>query len=66
MALLQHLAHVENLAVAAVLHQPDLALRHADRCIGLLHGAMAFDLPSSEVDAADLDALYAPDRVVAA
>lgn len=66
MALLQDLAHVENLAVAAVLHQPDLALRHADRCIGLLHGTMAFDLPSSEVDAAGLDALYAPDRVVAA
>jgi phosphonate transport system ATP-binding protein len=49
-----------------MLHQPDLALRHADRCIGLLHGALAFDLPSSEVDAARLDALYAPDRVVAA
>lgn len=66
MALLQDLAHVENLAVAAVLHQPDLALRHADRCIGLLHGAMAFDLPSSEVGAAHLDALYAPDRAAVA
>ncbi|GAB3564315.1 phosphonate ABC transporter ATP-binding protein [Arthrobacter alkaliphilus] len=66
MALLRDLAHVENLAVAAVLHQPDLALRHADRCIGLLHGTLAFDLPSSEVDAARLDALYAPDRVAAA
>ncbi|MGO4858455.1 phosphonate ABC transporter ATP-binding protein [Arthrobacter sp. 2MCAF14] len=66
MALLHHLAHVEKLAVAAVLHQPDLALRHTDRCIGLLHGAMAFDLPSPEVVSADLDALYAPDRVAVA
>ncbi|HKU30061.1 MULTISPECIES: phosphonate ABC transporter ATP-binding protein [Arthrobacter] len=66
MALLHHLAHVEKLAVAAVLHQPDLALRHADRCIGLLHGTMAFDLPSSDVGPVHLDALYAPDRVAAA
>ncbi|WP_216099019.1 phosphonate ABC transporter ATP-binding protein [Arthrobacter sp. SW1] len=66
MALLHDLAHRENLAVAAVLHQPDLALRHADRCIGLLNGTMAFDLPSSRLGQAELDTLYAPDRVVAA
>ena len=66
MALLRELAHTDKLAVAAVLHQPDLALRYADRSIGLLNGAMAFDLPSAAVGAAQLDELYAPDRKVAA
>lgn len=62
MALLRELAHSEGLAVAAVLHQPDLALRYADRSIGLLRGSMAFDLPSAQVDTHHLDTLYAPDR----
>ena len=66
MALLRELAHAENLAVAAVLHQPELALRYADRCIGLLNGTLAFDLPAAGLGQAKLDALYAPDRVVAA
>ncbi len=43
MALLRELAHSEGLAVAAVLHQPDLALRYADRSIGLLRGSMTFE-----------------------
>ncbi|MEQ4565217.1 phosphonate ABC transporter ATP-binding protein [Paenarthrobacter sp. CAP02] len=64
MALLRELAHTEGLAVAAVLHQPDLALRYADRSIGLLQGSMTFDLPSTEVTAKHLDTLYAPDRGV--
>ena len=62
MGLLRELAHSEGLAVAAVLHQPDLALRYADRSIGLLQGSMTFDLLSAEVTAAHLDTLYAPDR----
>ncbi len=66
MALLRELAHTEGLAVAAVLHQPDLALRYADRSIGLLHGSMTFDLPSADVTAEHLDTLYAPDRTLAA
>ncbi|UXM92891.1 phosphonate ABC transporter ATP-binding protein [Paenarthrobacter sp. JL.01a] len=66
MGLLRELAHSENLAVAAVLHQPDLALRYADRSIGLLHGSMSFDLPSTEVTAEHLTSLYAPDRNIAA
>ncbi|XAS67706.1 ATP-binding cassette domain-containing protein [Micrococcaceae bacterium Sec5.7] len=66
MALLRNLAHSENLAVAAVLHQPDLALRYADRSIGLLNGSMAFNLPSGAVSPAQLDVLYAPHRSLAA
>ncbi|MET3142347.1 UNVERIFIED_ORG: ABC-type phosphate/phosphonate transport system ATPase subunit [Arthrobacter sp. UYEF2] len=66
MGLLRDLAHSEGLAVAAVLHQPDLVLRYEDRFIGLLKGSTVFDLPSSAVTAAQLDTLYAPDRSLAA
>lgn len=62
MALLQSLAHDEGLAVAAVLHQPDLAQRYADRAIGLVQGRMLFNRPGAHLDAADLDLLYLPDR----
>jgi phosphonate transport system ATP-binding protein len=65
MALLAELAHSENLAVAAVLHQPDLAIRHADRAIGLLRGKIAFDGGMAGLTDSVLDALYAPDRVAA-
>jgi phosphonate transport system ATP-binding protein len=65
MALLRDLAHKENLAVAAVLHQPNLALRHADRAIGLLNGTLAFDLPCTDVSPGQLHELYAPDRRIA-
>lgn len=65
MALLAELAHNQNLAVAAVLHQPDLALRHADRAIGLLHGRIAFDGPSQNLSPAVQEQLYSPERTAA-
>ena len=65
MALLAELAHTENLAVAAVLHQPDLALRHADRAIGLLRGRITFDGPVASMTNAVQDELYSPDRAAA-
>ena len=65
MALLAELAHAEDLAVAAVLHQPDLALRYADRSIGLLQGKMAFDGGPGALTQDVLDTLYAPDRIAA-
>ncbi|MEV4217096.1 phosphonate ABC transporter ATP-binding protein [Nonomuraea sp. NPDC049725] len=58
-SLLADLAHEEGLAVAAVLHQPALARRHADRVVGLLHGRAVIDAPASEITEADLDTLYA-------
>ncbi|MGW3347311.1 phosphonate ABC transporter ATP-binding protein [Nonomuraea rubra] len=61
-ALLADLAHDQGLAVAAVLHQPDLARRHADRVAGLLHGRATLDTPAATLTAADLATLYAPDR----
>ncbi len=66
MALLRDLAHDKNLAVAAVLHQPDLALRYADRTIGLLNGTIVFNQASANVSTGQLDELYAPDRRLAA
>jgi len=62
MALLARLAHEEGLGVAAVLHQPDLARRHADRVVGLLHGRVAFDARPDAVGTDAVDALYAPER----
>jgi phosphonate transport system ATP-binding protein len=44
------------------LHQPDLALRWFPRIVAMREGRIAFDLPSAEVDAARLAALFAADR----
>ena len=44
-SLLADLARDQGLAVAAVLHQPGLAHRHADRIIGLRNGRVAVDAP---------------------
>ena len=61
LALLRSLAR-EGMAVAAVLHQPDLARRHSDRIVGLVHGVAAWDRAPDLVGEADIDAIYAPDR----
>ncbi|RZQ62407.1 phosphonate ABC transporter ATP-binding protein [Amycolatopsis suaedae] len=51
LALLAELAHDERLAVLAVLHQPDLARRHADRIVGLRDGHVVLDgSPGQPVD----------------
>ena len=64
MALLARLAHDGRLGVAVVLHQPDLARRHADRIVGILRGRVAFDRPTAAVSAPEIDALYADERDV--
>ncbi|MEV4649464.1 ATP-binding cassette domain-containing protein [Saccharopolyspora sp. NPDC049357] len=49
--LLAELAHTERLAVLAVLHQPDLARRYADRIVGLHDGSVVLDGdPTQPVD----------------
>lgn len=58
MKLLADLAGQEGLAVAAVLHQPDLAFRHADRLIGLRGGRIVLDKPAAEADLTDIHPLY--------
>jgi phosphonate transport system ATP-binding protein len=59
--LLRQLATAENLGVLCVLHQPDLAQRHAHRLVGLRRGRKVFDAPTAEVDMALINALYRPD-----
>jgi phosphonate transport system ATP-binding protein len=60
MRLLRSLAD-DGMAVTAVLHQPDLARRHADRVVGLTGGRITLDSAASALTDAEVDALYAPD-----
>src|SRR5262249_60827722 len=64
MRLLRSLADDDGIAVAAVLHQPDLARRHSDRIVGLTGGQITLDTASSALTDADVDALYAPDYAI--
>ncbi len=41
------------------LHQPELALRHCTRAVGLREGRLVFDVPVAELRAELLDKLYA-------
>ena len=56
--LLRRLAHTGGLAVLCVLHQPDLAIRYADRVVGLTSGRVAFDAVPSDISQAMIDVLY--------
>lgn len=58
LGLLADVAHSDGLGVLAVLHQPDLALRHADRVVGMKLGRVVFDKPPSEVAPEEIDDLY--------
>lgn len=62
MALLRDLATRDCLGVLCVLHQPELALRFADRIAGLQAGRIAFDLPAGMVGAEAIRALYQDER----
>lgn len=61
MRLLRSLAD-DGIAVAAVLHQPDLARRHSDRIVGLMRGRIDFAGSPREVNDDLIGQLYAPDR----
>jgi phosphonate transport system ATP-binding protein len=58
LALLRRLAH-DGLGVVCVLHQPDLALRFADRVVGIRAGSIVFDMPAAMLGAATIADLYA-------
>ncbi len=58
LALLADLAHSDGLAVLTVLHQPDLAVRHADRILGMKAGSIAFDRRPADVTGDEIDDLY--------
>ena len=58
LALLSDLARRDGLAVLVVLHQPDLALRHADRVLGMRAGRIEFDAPPAAVTPGQVEHLY--------
>jgi phosphonate transport system ATP-binding protein len=60
LALLAELAHARRLAVVAVLHQPELARRYADRVVGLADGRVRLDTSPSILTSGDLARLYPP------
>jgi len=59
MALLADLAHSDGLAVLSVLHQPELALRHADRVVGMKLGQVQFSRPPGELSPEEIGGLDA-------
>ncbi|MCB8880546.1 phosphonate ABC transporter ATP-binding protein [Acidisoma cellulosilytica] len=58
MGLLRRLAHEDGLGVLCVLHQPDLARRHADRILGMKGGRVQFDQKPADVQEVDVSSLY--------
>jgi phosphonate transport system ATP-binding protein len=61
MRLLRRLASDDGLAVVCVLHQPELAMRYADRLVGLRRGNVVFDRPASLVSSSQIADLYVAD-----
>ena len=58
LSLLADLAHTDGLAALVVLHQPDLALRHADRVVGMKLGRVEFDRRRGDVPPELVAGLY--------
>lgn len=52
-------ARERGATLIATLHHVDMALAHFPRIVGLRNGEVAFDLPTMQVTAAHLQALYA-------
>ncbi|AMO61069.1 phosphonate ABC transporter ATPase [Mycolicibacterium phlei] len=59
MDLMCEIAAERGVTVVAALHQVDLALRYADRVVGLRDGRVDFDRAARECDAAQLGSIYA-------
>ena len=49
-------------AMIAALHDPELALRHCSRVVGLVDGRLVLDVPAAELTAAELLAFYGAGR----
>jgi phosphonate transport system ATP-binding protein len=58
LTLLADVAHADGLGVLTVLHQPDLAMRYADRIVGMKLGQVAFDKRPADVSGEEIDGLY--------
>ncbi len=59
MDLMGSIAAESGVTVVVALHQIDLALRYADRVVGLRKGVVDFDRQARDCDAAQLDSVYA-------
>jgi phosphonate transport system ATP-binding protein len=57
--LLKDINKSEGITVVCNLHQVDLALRFADRVVGLINGRIAMDEPVARVDATSIQKFYA-------
>jgi phosphonate transport system ATP-binding protein len=58
MELMCSIAAERNVTVVMALHQIDLALRYADRVVGLRGGTVEFDQPAGNCDTARLDPIF--------
>ena len=58
LALLADIAHTDGLAVACVLHQPDLAARYADRVVGISAGEIVFERAPAALQESEIARLY--------
>ena len=59
MDLLGSIAAERSVTVVMALHQIELALRYADRVVGLRNGAIELDRPAAECDSEQLDPVFA-------
>ncbi len=59
MDLMCAIAAERGVTVIVALHQIELALRYADRVVGLRNGVVEFDQAARDCDAAQLDSIYA-------
>ena len=65
LAVLNREATERGMTLLASLHAVDLALAHFPRVIGIRDGHIAFDLPTMQVQPAQLQALYANEQLQA-
>ncbi len=56
--LLRGIAREDGIPVLVSLHVVDLAMRHADRIVGLKHGEVVISAPTTHLDARDLEGVY--------
>ena len=58
LTILRDIAVTDGLAVACVLHQPELARRYADRIVGMAGGEVVFDTPPAALAEPAIARLY--------
>jgi phosphonate transport system ATP-binding protein len=58
LALLADIARTDGLAVACVLHQPELAKRYADRIVGMAGGEIVFERTPATIQETEIAHLY--------